>query len=195
MRIFNTSIKARATGIVALLFILAGTMGACSREVKLPVLYKAPGFTLTNQDGREVKLSDFQGKVVVMNFIYSRCPDICGEENYRLQGVWKQLKTDLKQDLVLVSVSFDSYDTPEVMKRYETFFDVPGWQFLTGTENQIRQVTNDYWVSYEQEVDGKIAHSVVIALIDRAGMVRKTYGTPEFPVRDMIRELDYLLKQ
>lgn len=192
--IFNTGIKARAITIVALL-MMAIAIGGCTSEINLPILYKAPGFTLTNQDGQEVKLSDFQGKVVVMNFIYSRCPDVCGEENYRLQGVWEKLNKELRQDLVLISVSFDPYDTPEVLKSYETFFNVPGWQFLTGTEDQIRQVTNDYWVSYEQEVGGwEIKHSIVIVLIDRDGMVRKTYGYPEFPQKDMIREIEYLLK-
>jgi len=54
---------------------------------------------------------------------------------------------------------------------------IPNWH-----EDQIRQVTNDYWVSYEPEVGGwEIKHSIVIVLIDRDGMVRKTYGDPKFP--------------
>ena len=145
----------------------------------------------------EVKLSDFQGKVVVMDFIYTRCPDICGELNYRLQSVWERLEGELRQDLDFISVSFDLYDTPEVLKRYDKFYNVPGWQFLTGTEEQIHQVRNDYGVvAYAVEVGGwEITHSVVIVLIDRDGMVRKTYGDPYFPEKDMIRELEYLLNQ
>src|SRR3989338_6444765 len=123
MTILNAGISKVVT--IVPLFIMAVTMGACTREVQLPVLYQAPDFTLTNQDGREVRLSDFQGKVVVLNFIYSRCPNICGEENYRLQCVWEQLEKGLRQDVVLVSVSFDTFDTPEIMKQYENFFDVP----------------------------------------------------------------------
>jgi protein SCO1/2 len=171
-------------------------MGACTREVKLPVLYEAPGFTLTNQDSLEVELSDFGGKVVVLNFIYTRCPSVCGEMNFRLQGVWQQLEEELRQDLDFISVSFDLYDTPEVLKQYVKIFDVPGWQFLTGTEEQIRQVKNDYGVIAIQAPDGwEIVHSMVIVLIDRDGMVRKTYGEPDFPEKDMIGELEYLLKQ
>jgi protein SCO1/2 len=196
------AIRAKAITTLALLFMMVITIGACTPKVYLPVLYEAPGFTLTNQDRLEVELSDFRGKVVVVDFIYTRCPDVCGELNYRLQGVWEQLKQELKQDFVLISVSFDLYDTPEVLKQYDKFYDVPGWQFLTGTEEQIRQVTNDYGLGVwgeEPAPEGsptvEITHTVVIVLIDRNGMVRKTYGDPYFPKKDMIRELDYLLKQ
>ncbi len=189
------SIKVKAITMVASLFVTAITMGSCTPKVYLPVLYEAPGFTLTNQDSLEVELSDFRGKVVVMDFIYTRCPDICGELNYRLQGVWERLE-ELRRDLDFVSVSFDLYDTPEVLKQYVKFYNVPGWQFLTGTEEQIHQVTSDYGVAYAVEVEGwEITHSVVIVLIDRSGMVRKTYGDPYFPERDMIRELEYLINQ
>jgi protein SCO1/2 len=190
------SIKAKAIIMVASLFVTAMTMGSCTPEVYLPVLHEAPSFTLTNQDGLEVKLSDFRGKVVVMDFIYTRCPDICGELNYRLQSVWHQLKEELRQGVVLLSVSFDLYDTPEVLKQFEKVYNVPGWQFLTGTEKKINQVTSDYGVAYALETgEWEIRHSVVIVLIDRSGMVRKTYGDPYFPEKDMIRELEYLLNQ
>ena len=200
-RRFNTNIKVKATATLTLLFIIAVAIGACSRGEPttiptLPVLYEAPSFTLTNQDNSEVNLSDFRGKVVVLDFVYTRCPDVCGEMNFKLQSVWQQLEEELKPDLNFISVSFDLYDTPEVLKQYDKLYNVPGWQFLTGTEEQIQQVTNDYGVGYEQEVDGgEIRHSIVIVLIDRNGMVRKTYGNPYFPEKDMIRELEYLLNQ
>ncbi|MDP6647527.1 MAG: SCO family protein [Dehalococcoidales bacterium] len=184
------------TTMVVFLFVMIITIGACAPEVYLPVLYEAQSFTLNNQDGQEVKLSDFRGEVVILSFIYTRCPDVCGELNYRLQSVWEQLKQELRQGVVLISVSFDSYDTPEVLKQYDELYNVPGWQFLTGTEEQIQQVTTDYGVAYEREADEwEIGHSIVIVLIDRNGMVRKSYGNPYFPEKDMIRELEYLLNQ
>jgi|TARA_B100000315_G_scaffold252195_1_gene288462 protein SCO1/2 len=200
-RRFNTNIKVKATATLTLLFIIAIAIGACSRgepttTPTLPVLYEAPIFTLTNQDNSEVNLSDFRGKVVVLDFVYTRCPDVCGEMNFKLQSVWQQLEEELKPDLNFISVSFDLYDTPEVLKQYAKIFDVPGWQFLTGTEEQIRQVKDDYGVIAISAPDGwEIVHSMAIVLIDRDGMVRKTYGDLEFQEKDMIRELEYLLKQ
>lgn len=79
--------SAKAKAVTTLALLLA-TIGGCTREVKLPALYPAPCFTLTNQDGLEVKLSDFRGKVVVMNFVYTRYPDVCGELEYKIQGVY-----------------------------------------------------------------------------------------------------------
>ena len=139
-----------------------------------------------------------------MDFIYTTCPDVCGFLNHRLKSIWGQLDEELKQDLILISVSFDpEVDTPEVLKQYaaEQGFDVPGWQFLTGTEEQIRQVTGDYEVVYELEIveadseqEGSqkredsddhehvrgFSHNIVVVLIDRDGMVRKIYGTDFF---------------
>ena len=63
------SIKAKAITMVVFFVVLAITMGSCTPKVYLPVLYEAPGFTLTNQDSLEIKLSDLRGKVVVMDFI------------------------------------------------------------------------------------------------------------------------------
>jgi protein SCO1/2 len=190
------SAKAKTFVTVSIFFITTIILAACTPKVQLPILYEAPGFTLTNQDGLEIRLSDFQDKVAVINFFYTRCPDVCGELHYKLRSIWEQLKPGLKQDLVLISVSFDSYDTSEVLKQYDKFYDVPGWQFLTGTEEQIRQVANDYGVSYPVEIGGwQFLHNIAIVLTDRNGMVRKTYGDPYFPENDMIRELTYLLNQ
>lgn len=196
--------KAKTT--LALVLSAVITLASCTHPVYLPSLYPAPGFTLTNQNGQVVELAHFRGKVIVMDFVYTRCPDVCGELNYELQGIWHQLKEELRQDLVLISISFDLYDTPEVLKQYATFYDVPGWQFLTGTKEQIQQVTSDYGIGYEIKTAGanhtqagphpvEFIHNSSVVLIDREGTVRKTYGGPELPVKDMVREFTHLLNQ
>ena len=63
------SIKAKAITMVAFFVVLAITMGSCIPKVYLPVLYEAPGPTLTNQNSLEIKISDLRGKVVAMDFI------------------------------------------------------------------------------------------------------------------------------
>ncbi len=199
--------KAKGITAVALLLVMAIILGACTPKVQLPVLREAPDFDLTNQDGLEVKLSDFRGKVVVMDFIYTSCPDVFGMLNHKLKILRDQLEEGLKQDLVLISVSFDPLDTPEVLRGYaaEQGFDVPGWQFLTGTPEQIRQVTDYYGVVYElveaaehehegsHEHDRVFIHNIVVVLIDQDGMVRKTYGHALFPETEMIGDITSLL--
>jgi len=187
--------KARVITAVAFILLIAITLGACAPNGQLPILREAPDFTLTNQDGRIVRLSDFRGKVVVMDFFYTNCHDACLTMNYSLKFVQDQLEAGLKQDLVLISVSFDPLDTPEVLKQHAASlkFNIPGWHFLTGTPEQIRQLADDYGVTYravdvadhernETTVAGHVHegsafyHNIVIALIDRDGMDRKIYG-------------------
>ena len=204
--------KAKTITTVAIFLMLATILVACTPKVQLPILREAPDFALTNQNEQEVRLSGFRGKVVVMDFIYTSCPDVCGILNHKLRIVRDQLEEGLKQDLVLISVSFDpEIDTPEVLKQYtvENGFNVPGWHFLTGTEEQIRQVTDDYGVVYElveddheHEDEGSqeqehlrgFNHNIVVVLIDRDGMVRKTYEYAFFPETEMISDITSLLQ-
>lgn|GEM_PF-1607948 len=192
-------------------FIVAIAFWACTpeREVYLPVLKDAPNFTLTNQDDLEIKLSDYWDKVVVMDFIYTSCPDVCGEMNSHMKSVWEKLDSDLRQDLVLISISFDQeFDTIAILKQYAAIYNVPGWQFLTGTEEQIIQVTDDYDIFYEraggnhgdlqdhEHVDGRsFNHTSALVIIDQEGKIRKTYADPDLPDNQVTRELEYLLKQ
>lgn len=199
--------KTKTLTTLALLMVVI-TLGACTPKVQLPEIKEAPDFSLTNQYGLEVMLSDFRGKVVIMDFIYTSCPDVCGRLNNKLKTVWDQLELGQKQDLVLISVSFDpEVDTPEVLKQYakEREFDASMWQFLTGTAEQIRQVANSYGVQYElvedtHEGEGshehghRFSHNVVVVLIDRDGMIRKTYGHAFFPDTEMIDDITSLLK-
>lgn len=204
--------KFKAITTIAIFLMMATVLVDCTTEVQLPILREATDFALTNQNEQEVRLSDFRGKVVVMNFIYTSCPDVCGKLSHKMSNVWDQLDEGLKRDLILISVSFDpAVDTPEVLKQYagEQGFDVPGWHFLTGTEEKVRRVTDDYGVAYElvkddheHEDEGTqeyghlrgFSHNIVVVLIDRDGMVRKTYEYAFFPESEMISDITSLLQ-
>ncbi len=127
--------------------------------------------------------------------------------NGRLKIVWNQLEEGLKKDLVLISVSFDAHDAPEVLRTYaaEHGFNVPEWQFLTGSDEQIRQVTDDYGVVCEAvEADHEddashehvhlFEHNVVIVLIDGDGMVRKGYYSAFTSETEIIGDITSLLE-
>lgn len=197
----------RTITAIAFILMMSIVLGACAAKTQLPVLREAPDFALTNQDGLEVRLSDFRGKGVIMDFIYTSCPDVCGRLNHKLKAVREQLEVEQKQDIVLISVSFDTeVDTPKVLKQYskERGFNIPEWQFLTGTAEQIRQVANNYGVQYElvedthegegsQEHIHAFSHNVVVVLIDRDGMIRNIYGHAFFPNTEMIDDITSLL--
>ncbi len=73
----------RTITTVAFILMISIVLGACTAKTQLPVLREAPDFALTNQDGLEVRLSDFRGKGVVMDFIYTSCPDALRCSNSR----------------------------------------------------------------------------------------------------------------
>lgn len=103
-----------------------------------------PNLLLTNQDGEQLRFFDdmLKDKVVVINFIYTSCPDACPLETARLTEVYDLLKDWVGKEVFFYSISIDpDIDTPAVLKEYTKRFKTgPGWQFLTGSKADIRTV-------------------------------------------------------
>ena len=121
----------------------------------------APDFELFNQDGALVRLSHFRGKVVLMNFFYTSCTGVCHLQNFDLKAVADNLDKASRQQLVLISISFDpEIDTPAILKKYvhDRGLNVAGWQFLTGATEQIDGVTRDYEIMYELVAEEEHVH-------------------------------------
>jgi protein SCO1/2 len=136
---------------------------------------EVPDFTLTDQLRRRVSLSQFKGKVVAINFIYTSCvlPEFC----YRLANhfgvVSKRFNERLGRDLVLLTVTFDpARDTPERLAEYAAQWSANAsvWHFLTGSVADVRRVCGLFGVdSFADE--GLINHSSRTAVIDRRGAI------------------------
>lgn len=95
-----------------------------------------PNVELVTQDGVRVRLWDdlLEGKIVVVNFIYTECPDMCGLTTARLAQISDWLGDRIGRDIFFYSISLDPVnDTPDKLKAYAEAFDAPpGWLFLTG---------------------------------------------------------------
>ena len=100
-----------------------------------------PNVTLVDHEGKQVKFFDdlIKGKVVMVNFIFTSCPDVCPLETARLREVQKLLGERVGQDVFMYSITIDpKVDTPAVLKAYREKFQVaPGWTFLTGKPDEI----------------------------------------------------------
>lgn len=111
--------------------------------------YSAPDFQLVNQSGETINLSDFKGKIVVIDWIFTRCTDICLTQTRRFKKLQDELKEKqlFEKDVVLVSISIDpKHDTPEVLDAYaeKSGADNSGWHFLTGDFLTVQKVMGDY---------------------------------------------------
>ena len=123
---------------------------AAHEEQRLPTIGAAPDFALTSQDGAEVTLGDFRGKVVAVTFIYISCPDVCPMLSDKMARVQDELGADFGSKVAFLSITVDpERDTPEVLKEYAEALDadLAGWSFLTGTPAAVRDVAHRYGVA------------------------------------------------
>jgi protein SCO1 len=155
-------------------------------EGKLAIGDLVPDFTLTDQDGRAVKLSDFHGQLVAVDFIYTRCPmpDVCP----RLSANFARLQKRFGGQIVLLSISLDpEYDTPAVLTDYAHRWraDSEMWRFLTGTMEDVRRVAGRFGVVYWAE-EGAITHTSSTAIVDRDGRLRAVVEGSSFTSQQLI---------
>lgn len=136
----------------------------------------AQDFALPDTSGQVRRIQDFKGKVVVVFFGYTQCPDACPTTMAELAEVKRQLGAD-GDKLQGVFVSIDpERDTPAVLKAYMENFD-PSFIALTTTPDKLVTVARDYKVYYKK-VDGKtptsytMDHSVGSYIYDPQGRVR-----------------------
>jgi protein SCO1/2 len=132
---------------------------------------RVPDFTLTDQANSPVTFSAFAGKVVALNFVYTRCPlpDYC----FRLSNNFGQLQKRFgpSAGLVLITVTFDpGNDRPDVLARYAQIWkaDPTFWHFLTGPSADIQRLCALFGVGYWPD-EGLYIHSLHTAVIDREG--------------------------
>ncbi len=118
-----------------------------------------PNVELTNHRGEKVRFFDdlIEGKKVMINFIYTTCPDTCPLETARLTEVAEILGDRIGDDIFFYSITIDpDRDTPQVLAEYRERFGVgPGWDFLTGDQEDILLLRKKLglYIAEEDKVD------------------------------------------
>jgi len=187
-----------------LLLLVAGLLlGGCQRVQPLPLrLTNVTGhmptlaFTLTDDQGKTVSASDFRGKVVLLYFGYTHCPDVCPLTLAHLHVVMQRLGK-LADGTRILFVSVDpARDTPAVLHAYVNAFD-PRVVGLTGAASDIEALVKRYRASFTREPstgDGnyEVSHSSAIYVFDRDGNPR-VLATPADSQDDLVHDLHLLL--
>jgi protein SCO1/2 len=158
----------------------------------------APGFTLQNADGSQFRLGDYRGKVVLLYFGYTFCPDVCPTTLYDLTRVKEALGED-STDIVVAMITVDpERDTPEMLFNYVTTFD-PAFIGLSDDIENLESMWSAYGVyrmlnDVESSAGYLVDHTARIYVIDRLGNLRMT-----FPFgmnwEGMADDLDHLLAE
>lgn len=132
-----------------------------------------PNVPLVSHEGKTVRFYDdlIEGKVVMINFIYTSCPDSCPMETARMAQVCQILGDRMGDDVFMYSISIDpEVDTPEVMAQYARRFDAgPGWLFLTGAEADITLLRKKLGLYLEEiQADGSKDHNLSLIVGNQA---------------------------
>lgn len=159
------------------------------------VPYPASDFTLTDQDGRRLTLSSLQGKIVLLDFIFTHCPGPCPLLSLKFAQLQQQLAERSGKEVMFLSVTIDpKRDTPEVLHDYAKRYDanLAGWKFLTGSTGEIIRTTAAFGADYKAGAEGIIDHRLLTCLIDRNGMVVKEFVGTNHTVGELLTAIEQL---
>jgi len=163
-----------------------------------------PDFTLVNQDGKPIHLSQYRGRSIALTFVYTRCPqpDQCTlmSNNFAAVDLELQKEPQVYAKTHLITISFDpEYDTPKVMRSYgashtgryadEKF---EHWEFATGSADEVKRIAEFFGLRYFKDSstgEEQVMHSLRTAVIDRDGKLVKLYRGNEWKPAEVTTDL------
>jgi protein SCO1/2 len=159
----------------------------------------APDFTLQDAQGRSVSLADYRGKVVVLNFVYAGCPDVCPLHSERIAEIQEMINPTPMRDIVqFITITTDpANDAPEAMKAYGPVhgLDPVNWVFLTSGQSQpaaTREIAGRYGLKFTPVKDDYLLHGLVTFLIDKGGNLRAKYHGLKFKPVNFVMHVNAL---
>jgi len=152
-----------------------------------------PDFTLYDQDGRVVSSARFRGKQIMLNFIFTRCPnaDMCPASTAKMAQTQRLAREAGITDLELVSISLDpTYDTPGVLQEYASVrgIDTGNFSFLTGPESAVRDILTQFGVIDDFQGD-LTKHTLATLLIAPDGKIISRADGSQWDPADFVKRM------
>jgi protein SCO1 len=189
-------------------------VGQAKADYKPPVDYRplnpgdqVPDFKLLNQSDKLIHIAQFRGKVLLVTFIYTRCPlaSYCPRMSRNFAQLDKTLAADpgLYAKTHLLSVSFDpTYDTPAVLRSYGGSYTgryteekFTHWDFAAPPQNELPAVLKFFLVGATPQKDRTITHSLSTVVIAPDGRIYKWYPTNDWTPDQILADVKELLQQ
>jgi protein SCO1 len=168
----------RALSVVLAAAALAGSGGAGAKQPRLlgPTLKHPstpPDFALHDQQGRLVRLASQRGKVVLVTFLYTHCPDLCPLTAQNLNGALKSLGVK-RRHVAVLAVSVDPQgDTQAAVGAFvRNHRLLPQFHYLTGTRRELQPIWNAYKVTPLRRGGPDPDHTLYTLVVDRGGKAR-----------------------
>jgi protein SCO1 len=159
---------------------------------------KAPDFVLLDQDNRRFDTAQLRGRVVVLDFIFTTCTDVCPLFTANLATLQRKLNDRYGDRLFFLSVTTDpEIDSAKVLKAYSGRYgaDLKNWAFLTGSETQLKPVWSGFGVRVIRKGRGLIQHTSLTTVIDPQGIRRFNFLGEKWQLNDLERDILALLDQ
>lgn len=154
---------------------------------------------LTDHNGVKRSLADFRGKLVVLFFGYTHCPDVCPTTLSDVAAAFKQMKPEAAGQVQVLFVSVDpERDSPEMLRQYVPYFH-PSFLGLHGSPEQVATAAKEFRIHYRKHVepgasDYLVDHTAGSYVLDKAGRLRlfQPFGHPP---ADIAHDLKLLLEE
>ena len=151
---------------------------------------QVPDFTLTDQDGKRVRLADFRGRIVLVTFLYTQCPDVCPLMADNLNAALRELDPADREQVRVLAVSVDpERDTPATVRGYvKVHRFLPQFRYLIGSRRKLTEVWRKYDVQAVATDPELIDHTAYTLLVDRSGRGIVIYP-PDFTAVQILTDL------
>jgi protein SCO1 len=159
-----------------------------------------PDFSFTDQDGKRISIGQYRGKVLLVTFIYTRCPfpDFCPRMSSNFAKIYKQIgTTSALSDTRLLSISFDpEHDTPKILRDYgfsvahthgPTVFK--RWEFAVPRAEDLPKIADFFALTVTPE-NGLITHNLSTLVIGPDGKVVSWYHGGDWQISDLIKDAE-----
>jgi protein SCO1/2 len=155
-------------------------------------------FTLVDQEGKPFQFKDSRGKIVLVTFIFTTCPDVCPLLTAKFAAIQRTLEQRKFRDYQLVSITTDpERDQPGALKKYAGNFkaDLKRWSFLTASRAELAKVWNIFQVNVTRTLAGDVNHTSLTTLIDRKGQRRVDYYGDKWQDKEILKDIEWLASE
>lgn len=187
--------------ITSCFLVLLFTSCTSDDKTELPEKGTFPEVKLTNYDGSDFYFKNVEGRVLVVSYIYTNCPDICHMISKKLNKFKAELDPKTLDDVTFVSVSFDpTRDTPKVLSEHldKMDLDLEKWYFVTGRRDHVYETLAVAGIdpmldSMEDPDTYTMNHRDRISIVDKNGQIRKHYKGTGFDHEELKKDINNLL--
>jgi len=152
-----------------------------------------PDFSLTDQAGQKVSMANQRGKLVLLTFLYTNCPDVCPLITQNLNQALQMLGTE-RDDVRVLAVSVDPEgDTPKSVDEYaKAHHLLPEFHYLIGSRDELTKVWKAYDVAAVASDPELVDHTAYTMLVDQSGEGRVIYDS-QVKAKDVVHDVRALL--